>query len=341
MPNHLVYLRADGSSTIGTGHLFRALALGKELLRKGYEVKVFSRNFDSDFLQNFINKFGQENLPFTSIRDENEFIKSIHKFPPSLLFLDLREGPVYEDLVGPLSNHDKMPKIVFLDWFYPTRIPFDLCIQPFFRRETEKNDKILAGPQYFIFSEEMRAAAERYARVSSAEVTKILITMGGSDPCDSTPLIIDSLCPAYDKVQFTAILGPGFASKPRFSELKHKYKNLVTIDSPTKMAPYYADSDIAITSGGLTKYETALFGLPSLILGQTLQEEEFCREFESLGTSRYFSSAQDFDGKSLVLAVGELAENFEQRKTMSEKGRSLVDTHGAQRIISYVEKNLY
>jgi UDP-2,4-diacetamido-2,4,6-trideoxy-beta-L-altropyranose hydrolase len=321
-----ILFRADANSQIGAGHLNRALALAQSFSLAGFNSSVIA--LDSELASTLAPQFDKAGIPFAQVSDENAFQEKMTAVKPALLFVDLRELPTYGELVEFLKSPPVTLKLISMDGFFSKKIHFDLIIYPYSRGH-QAEEGVLCGPQFSIYREELARAAVLTEQKSQGAISRVLVSMGGSDPKNYTPLILKELCPHFPKITFTAVIGPGFQEfcAPQFS-------NLEIVDAPDHLGGVLAATDLAITAGGLTKYETALFGVPSLILPQTAQEESLGREFSALNTA--------------ILSNPEcLREDFERlindlplRKNMADNGRKLVDTEGKARIIDYIQKKL-
>ena len=99
-------------------------------------------------------------------------------------------------------------------------------------------------------------------------------------------------------------------------------------------------SDLAITGGGLTKYETAVTGTPSIILSQVAHQVDLAEEFEKEGTALNLGLGTEVSQEDITEAVTRLSGDGALRAEMSRRGKRLVDGRGVERIISEIPQEV-
>ena len=113
------------------------------------------------------------------------------------------------------------------------------------------------------------------------------------------------------------------------------------IHGSDNMARFMLWADLAITSGGLTKYETAVTGTPSIIISQIAHQAALAEEFEKEGTALNLGLGTRNSEENIAEAVSRLLRDGTLRAEMSKRGRKLVDGKGIERIISEVPKEVW
>jgi spore coat polysaccharide biosynthesis predicted glycosyltransferase SpsG len=96
------------------------------------------------------------------------------------------------------------------------------------------------------------------------------------------------------------------------------------------------EADLVVGSGGMSVYELAALGTPGIVLGQNAREEKRMREFARHGTVEYLGLGPEVGEPALFAAVRALLADAGRRRTMSERGRALVDGLGAARTAEMV-----
>lgn len=334
----LVYLRADVSKSLGLGHISRAIAMAKALERSGMQAVVFCRELDQD-QGRAITKLNKHRNLIRKINVEEEFIAVLERKEGKYLFIDLLEGPEYAALVPRLKAVFPVFHTICFDGFFEKELKFDLFVRPLFDG-TATAQNALIGLKYYVFSEELRLLAPN--KEAQKDVTRVLITLGGSDPFCATPAIVRALCGSFSNIQFTVVIGPGFGldEHKELAALALQYNNIRCVLEPEHLGHLYMTTDFAITSGGLTKFETALFGIPSLIFGNNRQEEDLSKEFAALGASIFMGSADQVHVIHLKEEFAHLISHGDRLDEMSRKGRQILDIHGGERVIEYIKHNL-
>jgi spore coat polysaccharide biosynthesis predicted glycosyltransferase SpsG len=197
---------------------------------------------------------------------------------------------------------------------------------------------VLLGPSYFIFRPEFIAAA-RMDRTIDPVGSKVLVTVGGSDGLHFTTKIVEALCAVSNiGLSVRVALGAGFTSHVRL-EVQERLKTFKgqyeVFEHTANLAEAMCWADLAITGDGLTKYEAALTGTPSIVLSRADSEMTLTREFENLGTSLHMGDGALVDTDELARTIECVLEDASFRASMSRKGKTLVDGKGAERIIAH------
>ena len=199
--------------------------------------------------------------------------------------------------------------------------------------------RFLLGTKYMLLREEFWDIPKRIIR---KEVDNILVTLGGADSHNLTPLILGLLNDVYADFSITIIIGPLYENQKEIEEkAKQLNKQVDIIYSPTSMKNIMFESDLVISSGGQTLYELAATGTPTVAL-QTADNQE--------GNVRYMSKDGIIKGvrfinnpnwqRQLLGEITHLLNSYEERKRMCDVGQKLVDGKGTLRVVETLQKGL-
>lgn len=330
----LAYLRADVSGRFGLGHFSRAVALAGAFERGGLRSVVLSRALDA----------GSEAVvkgrrAARLIAGEDEFAAVLSAEPGTHLFVDLPEDPFYAPLVPVLKALMPSYRTVSFDAFFDAELRFDLAIGPYFEGLPVPRDGV-SGLRYYVFSEELRARAP--GKPAWSGLRRVLVTLGGSDPFGATPAVARALAALRPSLGVTAVVGPGFAGDVAEATLAlaGELPNLACAVRPPHLGELYLSHDAAVVSGGQSKFEAALFGLPGLIVSNSPQEAELGRLFASAGAAVYFGAAEALDGARLGAAFDRLRSEPGRLEAMSRRGREILDVRGGERLLEHIRQKL-
>lgn len=209
-------------------------------------------------------------------------------------------------------------------------VPYDGTVVP---RMFPPNDA-LVGPEYFPLPTPLLRVT-RTRRVSR-EVTHLLVTFGGSDPWGLTEHFVASTPIMRNRPQTRIIIGPCFESS-RVSKLDARVRDLdhcQLVVSPLSMWEHYRWANMAVTATGLTKYELAYVGVPSIhVSGDQLARE----------TNKSFSerlSIVDLGPLScqttFAQGIDRGIDDYAYRKRVFARGKDLLDGRGSQRIVARI-----
>lgn len=168
---------------------------------------------------------------------------------------------------------------------------------------------------------------------------RLLVTQGGGDTYGFTPKILNGLKPVAGLFDTTVVLGPAFKHHlPLKKALKGFAGKITVLRSTNKMAELMYRADLAITAGGLTMFELACVGTPSLVVCAEPFEVATAARLQKQGIVRNLGFGKSIDYNRFAANVWELAENFELRKKMSVRGKALIDGRGPERVMRLIRE---
>jgi len=347
--------RADGSRHLGTGHIMRCIGFAQGLSKVGVKPVFVVKNFEQEITK-LIQHYGYEvetiHQNSSSTEDASLTLKFAARHNANMIVTDLS----YRDTMANMDEYNKYLQtlkathkfLVTIDGLCKIRFPSDIVIDPYYRTENINYEsygytKFLLGPAYFIFRQEFIEAA-KVSRQIKKDAKNILVTMGGSDPLNVTLKAAKALSKLNkNSINLRVVTGACF-SYPVKQELKRTLKgftgNCELILRSNKMAELMLWSDLAITAGGLTKYETAATGTPSIVISQTDREAEMTKQFERTGATIHLGLISEVYEEDIVEAIEKLLKDYVLRTEMSRRGKNLVDGKGVERIISEIPQEL-
>ena len=164
--------------------------------------------------------------------------------------------------------------------------------------------------------------------------------MGGSDPLKLTPHIVQILSDAFPFL-LRVIIGPAFSMKTKnqcLTKLKNpRIEYLISVDTLTKTV---YNVDIAICGGGITLFELAAAGIPTIVIPEAHHQIKTAIFFEQKGTTKCpFQTLPKVSmlSQPLEKIIHLLSSETKLRTQMSKAGKILVDGHGTKRVV----KTLY
>ena len=343
--------RVDGSHHLGLGHIMRCLAFAQGLGKVGLESIFIVKDYEQRVTQ-LIQHHGYdvETIPRDSSFTEDASLTSefASRYGVSLIVTDLS----HDENIANLEEYNRYFQalkaahkfMITIDDFTKTDFPHDIQIIPYcgaenMSHESRENSKLLLGPDYVIFRQEFIEVAKVHREIRK-DAQNILVTMGGSDLLNLTIKVAKALTRLnVTSLKLQIIIGPGFETlvKSQVEKVLEGYRgNYELLMGSDNMADLMLWADLAITGGGLTKYETAVTGTPTIIISQIVREAERNREFEKEGTALHLGLGSEVEEQDIVEAVEKLLGDYALRVEMAERGRNLVDGKGIERIISEI-----
>lgn len=170
---------------------------------------------------------------------------------------------------------------------------------------------------------------------------RILVSMGGADPANLTSLAIDALSALKQDVAVDIVVGHGFPNrteiKRSIAHAKNRFRLLHDVED---MATVMAQADLAVASFGVTAYELAASGVPSVLLGLTDDHVRAAGSFVDAGISRLLGLGRDVSPSHLTHHVDELIGNEELRHEMRDRARDLALHNGPANVAKAVHDAL-
>ncbi len=154
------------------------------------------------------------------------------------------------------------------------------------RRETPSGEKVLIGLDYLILALEIA-----FYRRQRSQCSSLVVNLGGSDTHGVTVKVAKWLRTRQQSA--TLILGPGFRHDEALAKVLGECITLKR--SVPSLAAEFSLYDLAITGGGMTAFEAAASGLPSVTVANEPWEVAHCRHLELLGCSVFAGPHDEMD----------------------------------------------
>jgi len=346
-----VSIRVDADNQIGYGHLKRCLTLAETLRKKGQMVSfivkgdrvvenmVQSKNFECKLLPNLL-----------TLKEEAE--KIYKNFPSSIstfvsdiahpnTLKDAKNLELYLHEINKSFKHvlfDGSGKISFRKSLL--NLNCDLLVSPYvgeIKLKTKVSYKELLGTKYFILGKEYNLKKKRLIK---SEANNILVTCGGSDPKLITANILKALGLCKDsRINIRVIIGPGYNKnyvKNLYILSEQIHHQINFIHSPDNLAEEMYFCDIAISTSGLTKYELAATGTPTILMSIDQHHHNVNKAFSKIASVINLGVAEKVSTKVLANKIIDLMHNHQKRKQLSISGQNLVDGNGARRLTNEI-----
>jgi spore coat polysaccharide biosynthesis predicted glycosyltransferase SpsG len=254
--NKIVCFRVDWNSKIGFGHYKRCLALANLFVFQGYNVFLFTKSNI-----NGLKKEGRVNI--LKIKSDTEAIKIIKKNKIKLIIMDI-EHP-YQSILKLRYIYKEYKNIgvaiICWDSIFKTNFPFQAIYRPYpnlFKfPNNPKVKRVISGLKYLYFENISKI------RKKTNSVKNILVTLGAADRTAFLIKIMNIISRQNIKLKFHIVL-----KDLKFSKRKFKRNNIYfhKFFSNIHIALKSLNFDFAIISDGMTKYELAYAGIPSLVV---------------------------------------------------------------------------
>jgi UDP-2,4-diacetamido-2,4,6-trideoxy-beta-L-altropyranose hydrolase len=193
---------------------------------------------------------------------------------------------------------------------------------------------LLLGSRYSMLRREFKAW-QGSKRDVAGSARKVLVTMGGSDPDNVTSLVIRALGLVRNELEVQIVAG---GSNSHIAELERTISGtnarIQLWRDVSNMAELMAWADVAISGAGATCWEMCLLGLPAVLIDIAENQRPIAEDLDKKGVAIHAGSGREISAEQLAKKIEELLATADLRATMSQRGRELVDGHGAQRVVA-------
>lgn len=345
-------IRADAGPAVGTGHVMRMLALGQAWVKQGGEVVFVCGELPSSLTKRLEQRFQLSNVSGKagSSEDAQQTLELAQAFQPDWITLD---GYRFDDPFQEIVKRSNIPLFVMDDYRHASHQHADFVLNQNSYASADDYDRhdnsqmLLVGPKYLLLREEFVGAHESrsVARKNSNDVRKILVTFGGSDPDNWTLKTLQVLSDLKRRrLTVDCVVG---ACYEHFAELEMFKKtcslNVRIHQYVEQMTSLMSKTDLAITAGGSTCYELARCGVPSIVvaiadnqlaIANWMHENGIMLSIDENEPEPLAGSGKNTCRETrLINAIRQMICDVERRQKMSQKGMTIVDGKGAQRVV--------
>ncbi len=306
---------AEGNGEMGYGHLGRIKTLSHELCLKNsifFSVESESRRFfenDNYRLIDYEELLKLKDFVLvTDLRFPEKYSQKLYEIKKRakrhLAIIDMGLGQIKADII--LDGHLKP----YIPYKYMSEIPH------------------YVGPKYFIFSSRYRHFNKAKKKIKK-KAKKIFLSLGGGVKVEQLYKFSELL----GKEGYVIEVAFGFGKSPRERRWFRKNFPFVKIVGKVQdLSRKYYTADISITAGGISYYESAVVGTPSLYFYKDEFQKFIAKELEKAGLGICVGDINNFDEKQFIETLNALKYDSLKREKISRKAKSTVDGLSIHRI---------
>ncbi len=333
-----LFIRADSSALIGTGHLKRCLTL-VEGLRRYYPEPTFLVNSETrELFPTLANEFLTLDVPFfqTEVEEAEYLLANVSGLKDALVVVDHYQlNASWEKLLSAAGN-----LIVVIDDL-GRRHQANLIIDQNFRSnyqswylDSQPQAKLLLGLDYCLINQSY--TKDLFLPDYQDRSTRVLINYGGSNVRD---LVESSVLACQQKIvdswEVDLVVGSNLKADQTLKSLIQGANFKYHSSLPT-LANLMADSQLAVGAGGTSHWERFFIGLPSVVFTIAENQRQINQDLADAGYIHYLGNGQDYDFSKLPKVLNSLIKQPEAREHLHQRCRKLVDGRGAKRIASEI-----
>lgn len=322
----------EGGLRTGFGHLSRCLALSH-----AFEERGLSSGFILSGDESAKNILGSRECRYLDWIENEERLMQLIK-DTRIVVVDSYNGkgglynkisltadvPVYIDDLGQVD----VSRGIVINWnIYAENLKFP----------DRAGVTLLLGPNYVALRKPFWEVPKKDIRKS---VNSVLITFGGDDSRNVTPVALELLVRSFPAMTKYVVIGRAFENTGEISAAADGNTRFIEAPGGKDMRNLMLRSDVAISAGGQTLYELARTGVPTVAVTVADNQRKNVEEWEKAG---FIENAGYWDDDRLV----EKLENkfvrlmdIERRLDACRIGKGVVDGSGARKIGDIIEKRL-
>jgi UDP-2,4-diacetamido-2,4,6-trideoxy-beta-L-altropyranose hydrolase len=347
MQGRSLLIRADGSPTLGMGHISRCVALAQ--IFAGHEIAVyFACQAARPEVRAVIDSAGFQVVdidapPHDAQGEALAIAKLVTQHDVQWLVIDHPEFTIEQEK---LIQKNCSSKTIIIDGQFSNH-QCDVLINPnaFATIENCRDTvppkcQVLAGYQYFMLHDNylQNTVLTRHRQEEVDDRCRILITLGGSDPDNCTLKICQTVAIANfgnHKPVFDVVVGIANRHRPSIIDFLQSVDSdqFVVHDAPDDLVELLQVCTLCVSAGGITLGEAAYLGKP--IIGVAILENQH-RTIDALSNIGALQKAGISD---IASQCKKLLDNLEQRQKLSLRASALVDGLGKQRIANCIWNN--
>lgn len=177
----------------------------------------------------------------------------------------------------------------------------------------------------------------------SRENLPVAISMGGGDAANKTLMFLHSLKKCNVSATFWVLVGEGYAhSYDALIKTIDRDKNheIILVKTNVSMWQILNNCVLAILPGGVTTYEAAYAGLPTINMFDTKDQFFLIKELEEAGVCLNAGLINEHNLVELNKLIEKLDKDRKRLLEMHDKSKKLIDGKGSERIIGIIEKEM-
>lgn len=343
MVSQPLFIRADASTQIGTGHVMRCLALAQTWQDAGGQAHFAAAELPDGLAARLAAEgmtLHRLDVAPGSPDDAAQTAALAQRLGASWVVEDgYHFGTDYQHAVKEAG----LRLLAIDDYGHADHYVADLVLNQNISADAslyasrEPATQLLLGTDYTLLRREFKRW-RGWQRMIPDVARNVLVTMGGSDPNNVTDKVIEALAQApADEMEAIIVVGSSNPQQQTLTEsIERSGVPLRLLHDVADMPELMAWADLAITAGGSTCWELAFMGTPGIILVLAANQAESSRllgdrqVFVNLGDSELLS-AEDIRG-----AWRSLSASREMRQALSQECIGLVDGQGVGRVANYL-----
>lgn len=341
-----VYVRADASAAIGTGHVYRCLALADLLERHGRAVTFVCRRFPGDLVEAVrargfpVLELGAAQpgdgswlgVPLAREIADAQAVLAAAERPPGWVVVDHYELDArWEAAVRRLG-----PRVLALDDLADRPHAADVVLDATpggperYAGRVAPGTRLLLGPRFALVRDGFVRVRER-PRPRTGAIARVLVFYGGIDATNETAKALRALRAVRADLAIDVVLGPAAVHRAAAAAEAALDRRARVCGAHEDMAELMASADLALGAGGSASWERCFAGLPALVTAVAPNQVDVARRLARAGAAVALGSSAEVDERGLAAAVERLRADPSAVRALAQAAAALVAGYAGAR----------
>ena len=330
----LAVIRADASTSIGSGHVMRCLTLAHRLKKEKNAKVVFVMRVLPGNLIGVVEKQRFEVLKLLPANQKYSLngyglwltvpmeVDAQQNIEILQHYLQEHDCDVADRLIVDSYALDEQwelmlrpycKEIMVIDDLANRRHDCDILLDQNFYLNKDvryaglvpEHCKMLLGPEHALLREEFYEA-KKHLRKRDGNIKNILVFYGGSDLTNETEKAIEALVQLHDEgYSFTADIITGVSNfrRKKIEKICSKYPFFHYYCQVSNMAEFMNKADLMLGAGGSTTWERLYMELPALVTAVAENQIQGCEDCSHAGIIEYLGINDDVNANMIAEAL--------------------------------------
>jgi UDP-2,4-diacetamido-2,4,6-trideoxy-beta-L-altropyranose hydrolase len=338
--------RADASTAIGSGHIARCASLARALVEAGHEVEFACRVLPGD-LNAWLESGGfrvhrlpgTPNAAVTEPADAEAMKMSVSGQQYDWLIVDhYALGLAWERAMADVANR------IFVIDDLGRRHDCHLLLDQNYANPTHAlyadaaDCELLLGPQFALLGPQFAALRPDSLRRRRDALSRVLVCMGGSDPCNETGKVLGGLAQLpQEQLCIDVAIGSGNPHRRAVESACAGLRRATLHVQAANMAELMTAADCAICGAGNISWERCALGLPGLATIMADNQASAAEAVAAAGAHQLLGWRQNLVAEDYAHAL--LALDAAKLRRMSAMAAAICDGGGARRVAERLSRN--
>jgi len=331
-----VLLRADASTTQGTGHVMRCLTLAEELIAQGHSVTMWAHLEGVSWLSERVMSSGvaygthpPHSIDLPRVRDAGfDFVVVDSYEIPARQISELNsEFPV---LAIVDSDSRAIEASLYLDQNLGTAIEFSAEIPP---------ERLMLGSDFALVREDFLRHRTGQPRSEIMDRAHVVVFFGGTDPNGAVVRATQSIVEANADVQLTVV-----CTERWMPEVMQACEGSdASVLALTPELPFIlSTADVVVSAAGTSAWDVCTLGRPAVFVAVVDNQQPALAHITNHGVALALdATAEKSSDLQLVGSlVSRLVHSEGERRSLVERCATIFDGNGKSRVVDRMERIL-